>query len=52
VYSLLLKWQEAVFPLYLAKGKIELQVVENMRTWKHTGFSIDQSVSQKTRAMK
>jgi hypothetical protein len=40
----LLKWQEAVFPLYLAKGKIEPQVVENMRTWKHTGFSIDQSV--------
>jgi len=42
--SLLLTWQEAVFDLYLARGKIESQVVENMRTWKHTGFSIDQSV--------
>jgi hypothetical protein len=42
--SLLLAWQEAVFSLYLAEGKIEPQVVENMRTWKHTGFSIDQSV--------
>lgn len=42
--SLLLKWQEAVFELYLAEGKIESQVVENMRTWKHTGFTVDQSV--------
>ncbi|MDP6415798.1 MAG: transposase, partial [Gammaproteobacteria bacterium] len=42
--SLLLAWQEAVFDLYLAEGKIESQVVENMRTWQHTGFSIDQSV--------
>jgi len=42
--SLLHAWQEAVFELYLAEGKIEPQVVENMRTWKHTGFSIDQSV--------
>ncbi len=44
ISSLLLAWQEAVFDLYLAEGKIEPQVVENMRTWKHTGFSIDQSV--------
>jgi len=42
--ALLLKWQEAVFALYLTEGKIEPQVVENMSTWKHTGFSIDQSV--------
>ena len=42
--SLLLKWQEAVFTLYLAEGKIEPDVVENMRTWKHTGFTRDQSV--------
>ncbi len=42
--SLLLKWQEAVFDLYLAMGKIEPDVIENMRTWKHTGFSVDQSV--------
>ena len=37
-------WQEAVFALYLAKDKIEPEVVENMRTWPHSGFSVDQSV--------
>ena len=42
--SLLVAWQEAVFDLYLAECKIEAEVVENMRTWQHTGFSIDQSV--------
>jgi len=37
-------WQEAVFELYLAEEKIEPEVVENMRTWPHSGFSVDQSV--------
>src|SRR3990172_6742159 len=37
-------WQEAVFALYLAEDKIEPEVVENMRTWPHSGFSVDQSV--------
>jgi hypothetical protein len=37
-------WQEAVFALYLAAGKIEAEVVENMRSWEHTGFSVEQSV--------
>ena len=37
-------WQEAVFALYLAEDKIEPEVVENMRTWQHSGFSVDQSV--------
>ena len=37
-------WQEAVFALYLADEKIELEVVENMRSWQHSGFSVDQSV--------
>ena len=37
-------WQEAVFHLYLAEDKIEPEVVENMRSWEHTGFSVDQSV--------
>lgn len=46
--SLLLKWQEAVFALYLAEGKIEPDVVENMRSWKHTGFTGDQSVDLPT----
>ncbi|MFC1763232.1 transposase [Planctomycetota bacterium] len=42
--SLLLTWQEAVFELYLDQGKIEPKVVENMRTWKYTGFTADQSM--------
>jgi hypothetical protein len=33
-----------VFALYLAEDKIEPEVVENMRTWPHSGFSVDQSV--------
>ena len=37
-------WQEAVYALYLAEDKIEPEVVENMRTWQHSGFSVDQSV--------
>ena len=37
-------WQEAVFALYLTEEKIEPEVVENMRTWPHSGFSVDQSV--------
>ncbi len=42
--SLLVAWQEAVFALYLAEGKIEPEVMENMRSWEHSGFSVDQSV--------
>ncbi len=41
---LLATWQESVFALYLAEGKIEPEVVENMRNWPHSGFSVDQSV--------
>ena len=37
-------WREAVFALYLAEGKIEPAVVENMRSWPHSGFHVDQSV--------
>jgi len=37
-------WQEAVFALYLREEKIEPEVVENMRGWQHSGFSVDQSV--------
>jgi hypothetical protein len=42
--SLLVAWQEAVFALYLAEEKIEPEVVQNMRTWPNSGFSVDQSV--------
>ncbi len=37
-------WREAVFALYLDEGKIEQEVVENMRSWPHSGFHVDQSV--------
>ena len=37
-------WQEAVFALYLAEEKITPELVENMRSWPHSGFSVDQSV--------
>ncbi len=43
-------WQEAVFAptrstgCPLAEDKIEPEVVENMRSWPHSGFSDDQSV--------
>ncbi len=37
-------WQEAVFALYLAENKIEPEAVQNMRTWEHSGFNVDQSV--------
>ncbi len=37
-------FENKMFELYLAEGKIESDVVENMRPLKHTGFSIDQSV--------
>jgi hypothetical protein len=30
--------------LYLAEEKTEPEVVENMRSWEHSGFSVDQSV--------
>jgi hypothetical protein len=42
--SLLVAWQESVFDLYLSEGKIEPEVMENMRSWEHSGFSVDQSV--------
>ena len=41
---LLVAWQDAVFELYLAEQKLEPAVVENMRSWPHSGFSVDQSV--------
>lgn len=37
-------WQESVFAMYLAEGKIEPRVVDNMRTWPHSSFSADRSV--------
>jgi hypothetical protein len=41
---LLATWQTKVFQLLRAAGKIEQQTVEEMRTWSHSGFSVDSSV--------
>jgi hypothetical protein len=43
-HEMLVAWQDAVFELYLAEEKIEPEVVANMRSWPHSGFSVDQSV--------
>ena len=37
-------WAQEVFALLLAEGKINDEVVANIRSWKHSGFSVDQSV--------
>ena len=37
-------WEQEVFALLLAEGKISEDIVANMRSWKHSGFSVDQSV--------
>ena len=41
---LLTTWQNKVFELFLAKGKIDQQTVDQMRSWPHSGFSVDDSV--------
>ncbi len=37
-------WREEVFSLYLAEGKIDAAVVENMRGWPHSGFGAHPSL--------
>jgi len=37
-------WEQEVFGLLLAAGKITEEVVRNIGSWKHSGFSVDQSV--------
>jgi hypothetical protein len=37
-------WEQEVFNLLLAEGKITEAVVQNIRSWSHSGFSVDQSV--------
>jgi hypothetical protein len=36
-------WEQAVFDLLLAEGKITEEIVMNIRGWQHSGFSVDQS---------
>ena len=37
-------WEQEIFALLLAEGKITEEVVANIRSWRHSGFSVDQSV--------
>jgi hypothetical protein len=37
-------WREKVFALLLDIGKIDPDIVSNMRGWRHSGFSVDISV--------
>jgi hypothetical protein len=37
-------WEHKVFTLLLAEGRITEKVVEQMRSWKHSGFSVHKSV--------
>jgi hypothetical protein len=37
-------WEKKVFDLLLAEGRITPEVVQQMRTWQHSGFSVDNSV--------
>ena len=37
-------WQHKILKLLLAKGKITPAIVENLLSWKHSGFSVDKSV--------
>ncbi|HOB97908.1 MAG TPA: transposase [Verrucomicrobiota bacterium] len=36
--------EQEVFALLLAESKISEEIVANIRSWKHSGFSVDQSV--------
>lgn len=37
-------WEHKIFALLLAEGRITEKVVEQMRSWRHSGFSVDKSV--------
>ncbi|NBB95964.1 MAG: IS91 family transposase [Planctomycetes bacterium] len=37
-------WENAVFSLLLGAGRIEPALVSQMRSWRHSGFSVDRSV--------
>ena len=41
---LLATWRTKVFDLLVAAEKIDRQTVEEMRSWAHSGFSVDNSV--------
>jgi len=37
-------WEQKLFDLLLAEGRITPEIVRQMRTWQHSGFSVDKSV--------
>jgi hypothetical protein len=37
-------WEHKVFKLLLDEGRITPETVEQMRSWQHSGFSVDKSV--------
>jgi hypothetical protein len=37
-------WEHKIFALLLKEGKITQDVVDNMKTWKHSGFSVNKNV--------
>jgi hypothetical protein len=37
-------WQEKVFALLMEEGRIDREVAAMIKSWKHTGFSVDNSV--------
>ncbi len=41
---LLSAWQNKVLELFVAAGKIDPETVDQMRSWTHSGFSVDDSV--------
>ena len=38
-------YEKSIVSLCLAQGKIEPEVVRNVRSWQHSGIKVDQSVS-------
>ncbi len=37
-------WERKVFQLLLDEGRIEPALVDQMRSWRHSGFNVDRSV--------
>jgi hypothetical protein len=37
-------WERKIFALLLKHGKISQEVIDNMRSWKHSGFSVNKNV--------
>ena len=44
VEPVLKRWEKKLFDLLLAEGRITTEIVEQMRTWQHSRFSVGKSV--------